>query len=102
MVSQSTARPGWLLQPAGTDGRTFLVTTSSQISSRLGWGEASASNGSLYGCAAGASARLHLLATSQRTRPQAVMSLLMRTFFDLKSLCAIDGLTPWPLFAPSS
>ena len=26
---------------------TFLVTTSSQISSRLGWGEASASKGSL-------------------------------------------------------
>ena len=144
MVSQSTARPGWFLHPAGTDGRTcrhcfqnksfwicfltsalmdwhwlsswllvmcqtFLVTTSSQISSRLGWGEASASNGSLgicllnfcvsylhfnrqqqkaksfcffftstdlYGCAAGASARLHLLATSQRTRPQAYMSIL--------------------------
>ena len=27
---------------------------------------------------------------------------LMRTFFDLKSLWAIDGFTPWPLFAPSS
>ena len=27
---------------------------------------------------------------------------LIRTFFDLKSRWAIDGFTPWPLFAPSS